>query len=332
MAGTSERALPVIDVTELCTPGHDRAARARVAREIDDACRTLGFFSIVGHGVDPDLCASLLAAGRAFFALPDPEKARIGMERGGRAWRGWFPLGGELTSGRPDHKEGIYFGAELGDDDARVQASTPLHGPNLFPERPATLRDLVLTYMAQLQETAANVMRAIALGLGIDEAWFARTITGDPLVLFRMFHYPPVADGRWSVGEHTDYGLLTILLQDGTGGLQVHGPGGWVDVPPIEGAFVCNIGDMLERMTSGRYRSTPHRVRNLGDRDRLSCPFFYDPGWDARVQPVPAGPSVTARNRERWDGDDPLGFEGTYGDYITAKVAKVFPARRDDLR
>ena len=94
----------------------------------------------------------------------------------------------------------------------------------------------------------------------------------------------------WGVREHTDYGLLTILLQDDTGGLQVRSPTGWIDVPPDPDAFVCNIGDMLERMTAGRYRSTPHRVRNTTRRSRLSFPFFFDPGWDAVVRPVPARP------------------------------------------
>src|SRR5207245_1895511 len=119
--------------------------------------------------------------------------------------------------------------------------------------------------------------------------------TSDPTILFRIFHYPATANaspggdaGSWGVREHTDYGLLTILLQDDTGGLQVRSRSGWVDVPPSTDAFVCNLGDMLERMTGGDYLSTPHRVRNMSDRGRLSFPFFFDPAWDAVVRPVPA--------------------------------------------
>src|SRR5688572_7080628 len=129
--------LPVIDVAPLVTGIGDRAA---VAIAIDRACREHGFFYVSGHGVDEDLQARLDAAARAFFALPAATKARIAMAKGGRAWRGWFPFEGELTSGRPDRKEGIYFGEELGPDDPRVIAGTPLHGANLFPAEVPELR------------------------------------------------------------------------------------------------------------------------------------------------------------------------------------------------
>src|SRR5688500_3439236 len=118
----------------------------------------MGFFYVVGHGVDLDLQQRLEDESRAFFELPDVEKARIAMAHGGRAWRGWFPVGGELTSGRPDHKEGIYFGSELPPDDPRVAVRRlPLHGPNLFPSRPAGLRDAVLEYLEAMQGLAATV-------------------------------------------------------------------------------------------------------------------------------------------------------------------------------
>jgi polar amino acid transport system ATP-binding protein len=131
------------------------------------------------------------------------------------------------------------------------------------------------------------------------------------------------------VGEHTDYGFLTLLLQSDVGGLQVKAPNGWIDVPPRSDAFVCNIGDMLERLTGGQYRSTPHRVKNNSARSRLSFPLFFDPNFHARVQPLPglapAHEEVAAAARERWDAANPHAFEGTYGDYLLSKVAKVFP-------
>jgi isopenicillin N synthase-like dioxygenase len=325
-------AVPVVDVAPLLEHATNAAA-ATVATEIDDACRTVGFFSIVGHGVPAPLRSELVRRAQQFFARPDAEKAAIAMARGGRAWRGWFPLGGELTSGRPDHKEGLYFGTELPADDPRVVARTPLHGPNLFPDQPAELRDAVLAYLDALRPVADAVLRGIACGLGLDDEWFARQLTADPTVLFRIFRYPPrpanSGDG-WGVAEHTDYGLVTILMQDGTDGLQVRTPDGWVDVAADPDAFVCNIGDMLERMTGGQYRSTPHRVQNASDRDRLSFPYFFDPGWDARVVPVPGSPAVGAA-AQRWDGADPLAFDGTYGEYLLAKVSKVFPELRADV-
>ena len=330
--------VPEIDVEPFVSGRGDEQG---VAAQIDAACREIGFFSIVGHGVDAALRARLGALAREFFAFDDREKAEIAMARGGRAWRGWFPVGGELTSGKPDQKEGVYFGLELGREDARVRAGVPLHGANLFPRRPDALRDAVLRYMDELTRVGHAVMRGIALGLGLREDWFARDLTADPTILFRIFHYPATTDastagatGAWGVSEHTDYGLLTILLQDDTGGLQVRSRSGWVDVPPDPDAFVCNIGDMLERMTGGRYRSTPHRVRNTSDRSRLSFPFFFDPGWDAVVRPVPAAggnaPSEAAPE-PRWDAASVHDLTGTYGDYLLAKVTKVFPALGVDV-
>lgn len=294
--------VPVIDVAPLVAGGDDADIR-RIADQIDTACRDTGFFVIAGHGVDPQLRRDLDAVAREFFALADEEKARIAMAKAGVAWRGWFPVGGELTAGRPDLKEGIYFGAEHSRHHPGVRAGLPLHGANLFPEVPARLRPLVHDYMSAMTTLGQQVLQGVALALGRPRAWFVENLTADPVVLFRVFHYPPSAPTAddWGVGEHTDYGLLTLLGQDGNAGLQVRTADGWVDVPPDPDTFVCNIGDMLERLTQGRYRSTPHRVRNTSGAERLSYPFFLDPSWDAVID------------------------TGTYGDYLLQKVSKVFP-------
>ena len=145
-------------------------------------------------------------------------------------------------------------------------------------------------------------MRGVALSLGLAEDYFAAGYTADPTVLFRIFHYPPAppASDDWGVGEHTDYGLLTLLAQDRHGGLQVHAGTGWVEAPPIPGTFVCNIGDMLDRLTGGLYRSTPHRVKNVSGRERLSFPFFFDPRLGRRGAPASlAGRRFAGRDRRR---------------------------------
>ncbi len=310
--------LPVIDIAPLTT-----ADPGRVPDEIEAACRDSGFFYVSGHGVPPELVERLDTAARRFFALPEDVKNEISMDRGGRAWRGFFPVGGELTSGRPDLKEGLYFGAEL------PPCDLPLHGPNLFPEQVPALREAVLEYLDTMTGVAQTVMSGIALSLGLDRDYFRDTCTADPTILFRIFHYPPSTPDAdsWGVGEHTDYGLLTLLLQDDNAGLQVHTPGGWVEAPPIPGTFVCNIGDMLDKLTGGAYRSTPHRVRNLSGHERLSFPFFFDPGWDSEVPPLPYTPGT----RPRWDGQDLRAFTGPYGAYLLSKVSKVFPALSDDV-
>jgi isopenicillin N synthase-like dioxygenase len=314
--------LPIVDVSA--------ADRDAIAHEIDDACRASGFFVVVGHDVSASLTARVESRAREFFALSDDEKREVAMPHGGRAWRGWFPVGGELTAGVPDMKEGFYFGEELGPDDPRVRAGRPLHGSNLFPRRPPELRAAVLEYVDAVTRLGHALLELMARALGLDEQWFARHLTTDPVVLFRIFHYPPLPAGatpnQWSVGEHTDYGLITILGQDASGGLEVHGPDGWIAAPPVPNGFVVNLGDMLERMTGGRYRSTPHRVRNTTGADRISFPLFLDPAWDADVLPIPGMTDPTSDATGRWDGASVHEWSGTYGDYLLAKVGRVFPA------
>jgi isopenicillin N synthase-like dioxygenase len=311
--------LATIDVGPLRSDPDGPGGR-RVAEQIDHACRTTGFFRITGHGIGGR--AELEELAREFFSAPIEVKQRWAMTHGGAAWRGWFGVGDELTSGVPDRKEGLYFGAEHGSDHPRVLAGVPLHGANLFPS--AQWRDAVLGWLRGMSALAQSLMGGIALGLGLERDWFRANLTADPTVLLRIFHYPPSDATDWGVGEHTDYGLLTILAQDGIEGLQVHTPDGWLDVPADAEVLVCNLGDMLERLTGGVYRSTPHRVRNTSGRGRISIPFFFDPSWDAVVPRLPL-PSPAAAARDRWDAADPQLWPGTYGDYLTAKVAKVFP-------
>jgi isopenicillin N synthase-like dioxygenase len=317
--------LPVIDVAPLVAPGGDRS---RAPGQIRDACRSAGFFYIVGHGVDEALQERLESLSHQFFAQPLEKKLAIRMELGGTAWRGYFPVRGELTKGKPDLKEGLYFGAELPDDHPRVAAGTPLHGRNLFPDIPG-FRETVLDYIAAITRLGHALMEGFGLSLGLDASYFDERYTRDPLVLFRIFNYPAseptTAEPDWGVGEHTDYGLLTILKQDDVGGLQVKGPSGWIAAPPIPGSFICNIGDMLDRMTGGFYRSTPHRVHNPSGRARLSFPFFFDPGFDADIRPIVPGSAIVDDKADRWDGASVHEFSGTYGDYILAKVSRVFP-------
>lgn len=324
--------LPVIDVSALVGEAADDRVAA-VARQIEAACRDSGFFYVTGHGVPDGLLARLDAASREFFRLPLDDKMEIAMERGGRAWRGFFPVGAELTSGRPDRKEGVYFGTELPHDHPRVRAAVPLHGRNLFPRQVPELRTAVLDYLDALTGVAQTVLRGIAVSLDLPAGYFVERYTADPTILFRIFHYPPSPPDAddWGVGEHTDYGLLTLLAQDHNGGLQVRIPSGWIDAPPLPGTFVCNIGDMLDRLTGGWYRSNPHRVRNVSGNDRLSFPFFFDPDFDAEVPALPGRARTDSSGQPRWDGEDLRAFTGTYGDYLLGKVSKVFPQLRSEV-
>ena len=318
--------LPVIDLAGFDS---DPERRRAIAARIGAACRMHGFFYVAGHGIAPALFERLQRLSLEFFALPLAEKLRIDMAHGGRAWRGYFPIGNELTSGLPDRKEGLYLGTELRADHPLVRTGTPVHGPNLFPPIDG-FRATVLEYIDAVTGLGHRLMAALALSLDLPEDYFARRYTADPLILFRIFNYPAPAHstvGRWGVGEHTDYGLLTMLLQDEHGGLEVKSNGRWIDAPPIPNTFVCNIGDMLDRMTRGLYRSNPHRVRPSIRHDRLSFPLFFDPNFFARVEPIAELAHVAiADDREtRWDNASVHAFDGTYGDYLIAKISKVFP-------
>jgi isopenicillin N synthase-like dioxygenase len=315
-------ALPIIDVGPLVQGSADLG---KLPAQLDTACRESGFFYVRNHGVGEQLQARLEALSRRFFALPLERKLAIAMSRGGRAWRGYFPVGSELTSGRPDLKEGIYFGSELSADDPRVLAQVPLHGPNVFPPDVPELEAAVLELLPAMTRLGHALMEGISAGLGLERTFFRHRFMDDPLILFRIFNYPASDREDCGVGEHSDYGVLTLLRQDDVGGLEIKCRGQWIEAPPVPGTFVCNIGDMLERMTGGDYCSTPHRVVTHPTRDRLSFPFFFDPAFDARVGPIRPGRVAPDDARERWDGASVHAFEGTYGDYLLAKVAKVFP-------
>jgi isopenicillin N synthase-like dioxygenase len=137
-----------------------------------------------------------------------------------------------------------------------------------------------------------------------------------------------VSEQSVGVGEHTDYGLLTILRQDTSGGLQVKSKSHWIEVTPLPNAFVCNVGDMLDRITGGEYLSAPHRVHNPAGHNRVSFAFFFDPNFNAPVRPIRTGNTIRDNKNERWDQSSVHEFRGTYGDYLLSKVSKVFPELR----
>jgi len=158
-------ALPIIDVGAFL---EKRAGAAAAAREIEKACREFGFFYAIGHGVGGETVHALKEASARFFALPETSKMKIAIARGGRAWRGYFPVGEELTSGVPDLKEGLYFGEDLDASDPRVIAGWPLHGANLFPKDMPELAVAVRTFLAEAERAAHAIMAGIALSLGLD--------------------------------------------------------------------------------------------------------------------------------------------------------------------
>ena len=270
--------VPVIDLRD-----EDAASR------IDRACRDHGFFSVTGHGVDAELLDRLLTASSAFFALPEEEKAEIAMARGGRAWRGWFPLGGELTCGVPDRKEGIYFGAEGPPDDPRRRCTGPTSSP---PAGRAAARRC-WPPSTRSRPLGHRLMGMLAVGLGLDEDWFARDLTADPTILFRIFHYPPRSGRRRRrLGGGRAHRLRPAHHPRPGRQRRPPGPHGRRVARRrhrCPGALVCNLGDMLERLTGGRYRSTPHRVRSPEAGTACRSRSSSTPAGTPRSTPAPAG-------------------------------------------
>ena len=321
--------VPVIDISTF-TPYSEKTHPAVL--QLRQACINHGFFYIRGHKVSDQLQEDLLRISRLFFDQSVEEKMKISMQLAGNAWRGYFPLGDELTSGKPDMKEGLYFGIEHQEDDPHVKNEVVMYGKNLFPDNIPGFANIILNYMEEVTHLGHRLMNLMALSLDLDSDYFNKNGTEDPWTLFRIFHYPAITRDMpidsWGVGEHTDYGVLTILKQDEVGGLQIKSGDSWIDAPYIEGTFICNLGDMFSKMTGGYFQATPHRVKNRSRRGRYSFPFFFDPGWDTEVQSIDT--SNFTQNKihgqpERWDKMKPELFQGTYGKYITMKIGKVFP-------
>lgn len=311
--------LPIIDIDDL--KSSILRERQAVAEKIGAACRDTGFFYVTNHGISEDMQAATFQGATDLFALPLPEKQSIHIS-GSEYHRGWEPIGLQAldTEARPDLKEGFIMGADIGLDHPEVVKGTPHYGPNLWPDLPDFRQRMVAYYDAMLA-LAARIGRGIALSLQLPEDHFDDA-GKDSMSILRLLRYPPHPDGAddktFGCGAHTDWGFLTILAQDRAGGLEVRTTdGNWIEAPPIERAFVINIGDMTARWTNDLYKSTPHRVVNRGNMIRYSIPFFYDLNYHTRVECLPSCQSA----------DNPPKYAPTTaGDHILEMYAKTYGA------
>lgn len=286
----SENALLVIDISGLKSA--DPAIRQAVGEEIRAACLDLGFMYIVGHGVSPETRAAVFAETAAFFALPEDRKLALNMENSvGNA--GYEPMRAQTleAGGPPDLKEGFYIGEELPLDHPRVVAGGFNLGPNQWPENAPNFREVMSAYYDEMLVLGELLMRGVALSLRLDEDFF-EYYCNEPLAGLRLLHYPPqpanAHPDEKGCGAHTDFGGITMLMQDDNGGLQVMDANGeWIHAPPMAGSYIVNLGDMVARWTNDRYRSTLHRVVNFSGRERYSIPFFYSGRLSHEVAALP---------------------------------------------
>jgi len=274
--------LPIIDMGPLLRG--EAGAKAALARQIAAASRELGFFYVINHGVPDALMAGQLARAREFFSLPLAQKMKVDF-RNMPVRRGYEPMALQaLQAGaQPDQKEGFSINRDPSGDPERAA----YEGPNQWPADGAgfdadAFRSQMEAYRDAVIVLGTQLCGLLALSLGLDEDYFADAMA-DPNACVRLLHYPPqpaeIPADRFGCGAHTDWGLITILLQDDCGGLEIEtGANQWLRATPVPGAFIVNLGDMVVRMTAGRYASNVHRVINRApDRHRYSVATFFNP-------------------------------------------------------
>ena len=322
----SSSLVPVIDLAPYFdgTP----AGKAAVARAVGEACRSIGFLVVTGHGIAPGLIAEVSQRSAEFFALPLEEKRRCNRPSPDQV-RGYSAVAEEslsysLEEAAPgDLKESLSIGPiDPPDDDYhRGPAAGPHFAPNIWPERPAELRAAYSAYFGAMSDLARSLMRMFALALHLPETFFDNKIDRH-ISMFRVLSYPPQTTpplpGQLRASAHSDYGSLTIVLPDGPG-LQVHANGQWIDVPHVPGAFAVNLGDLMMQWTNDRWVSTLHRVANPPMDDaqrntrRQSLVFFHQPNYDALIECLPACLEP---------GEQPRHAPISSGDHLTSKFVK----------
>jgi isopenicillin N synthase-like dioxygenase len=285
----ADASLPVIDIAALSSG--ELADRRAVSELIGAACRRHGFFYVSRHGIPQGLVDAVWDQSKRFFDLPLAAKSALDKTHS-PCNRGYEPLRAQTleTGAPPDLKESFYIGEDLPPDHPRATSFN--QGPNQWPAGVPGFRATMQAYYAAMLDLSERLVRAIGLSLGLPEDHFDAYMR-DPVATIRLLHYPPqppdAAPGEKGAGAHTDFGGLTMLLQDDNGGLQVYDAANerWLHANPVPGTYVVNLGDMIARWTNDRYRSTLHRVVNASGRRRYSVPFFYTGNPGHRVECLP---------------------------------------------
>lgn len=279
---TPPKAADHIPLIDLSGSFAGAAERAQAAWDIHRACRETGFFYVTGHGVPNALMDAQLAEAARFFGQSVEAKRRLDLARSD-CRRGYEAEGLQvLDPGSPaDLKESFMLGRELADDHPYVVAKVPHQGRNQWPEALPGFAEQMRAYEAEMIRLGSHLLGLLAMSVDLPYAHFAEGLA-EPQCGVRLLRYPPqpeaAAFNRLGAGAHSDWGSITILLQDAVGGLEVRNADGeWIGATPIPGSFVINIGQMMELFTAGLYRANLHRVRNnSSDRDRYSVATFFE--------------------------------------------------------
>jgi isopenicillin N synthase-like dioxygenase len=301
--------VPILDLGPLLGGGDITG----LARELRAACEGTAFFYIRNHGIAPGVLDDVFAQSRRFFERPVAARMTVLKDR---FHRGYLPVGTTKYPGRqPDLKDSFDIGVDLPLDDPDVAGGTPLYGPNQWPADLPGFRAPVERYFDAVRALGLQLLRVFAVSLDLEEDFFQR-LYRKPAVLTRLMHYPvpdeAPSDDLFGASAHTDFGVITILAQDPSGGLEVmKRDGEWIGAPYVEGTFVVNLGDLMHRWTNEFYQSNPHRVVNRIGRSRYSIPTFFNPDHRARVEVLPSCIRP----------DRPAKYEPVLaGEYVTDKI------------
>lgn len=311
--------VPILDIRRF--DQQDPAARAEFVRALNTAYREFGFVGITRHEIPEQLIADAYRAIKAFFELPIETKVKYEVPGSGGA-RGYTRFGVEHAKDSPavDLKEFWHVGREH----VPGAAWTKDIPPNLWPTEIAGFQEKTWALYQALESLGDRVLRAVALGLGLREDYFAdKTDHGNSIL--RPIHYPPIRQGLGDPesvrsGQHEDINLITLLIGSGEPGLQVLSlKGDWIPVTTIPETIVVNVGDMLQRLTNNVLRSTTHRVVNppppFSEVPRYSIPFFLHPNSEFLIKSLDG--CVTADNPEHYP--EPI----TANDYLTQRLIEI---------
>ena len=282
--------IPVVDFSAMASGSAER--KAVLANEVYKACSEIGFLYIKNHGISQSDMDVLMDTSRRFFDMDDAEKLKIDISHSSFS-RGYIPMYGEKNNehSKGDKKETFDMAIEVARDDPDFLAGNPVYGPNQWPDSFPEFRSVMTAQFERMTRLCHDIYRAFALALGLPEDYFESMID-KPLDILRLLRYPPQPvvddDQQIGTGAHSDFDCFTVLYQDPTGGLQVlNSADEWIDAPPIDGTFLINIGDMMERWSNGLFVSTIHRVINKAQTDRYSSVFFAAPNYHAVVECLP---------------------------------------------
>jgi isopenicillin N synthase-like dioxygenase len=301
-------------------------AASDAAAQIVHAYATAGFAYLVGHGVDPVMVDAVFAESRRFHASPVELKRTIALDGN---HRGFIEINTSTDRNstladvkKPNQSESFMMMREDDPHGEQVRAGHYLAGPNQWPDWLPGFCEVLTSYHDTMVTVGLRLVEVIAEGLGEQADTPGDSLAAafaPPTTWLRLLHYPPcpptAPDDLYGSAPHCDFGFITVLAQDDVGGLQVMSPEGeWLDVPPVDGAFVMNVGEMLHRWSNGRLRSTPHRVINRSGRERYSVPFFFDPHASTVIAPLPS----------TIEGDDVRYDPTHFGDFLRRELTKGY--------